>query len=34
MKGGGEERAIIALFETGVKGSKMLNPLAQHLFLP
>ena len=34
MKGGGEERAIIPLFETEVKKSKILNCLAKHLFLP
>ena len=31
---GDRVRSVIPLFETEVKGSKMLNRLAQHLFLP
>ena len=31
---GDRVRSIIPLFETEVKGSKMLNRVAQHLFLP
>ena len=31
---GDRVRSVIPLFETEVRGSKMLNRLAQHLFLP